>query len=48
MTAGLALLLLIALWLARPRPLVPRERGMRMSDRWRTDHLYTIGKRHDS
>jgi hypothetical protein len=33
------------LWLARPKPLVPRERGMQMSDRWRIEHLYELGKR---
>jgi hypothetical protein len=44
MTAVLIAMLGVALWLARPRPLLPRDRADRMSDRWRLDHLYTHGK----
>lgn len=45
MTAGLLLLLLVAIWLARPRPLIPYDRRMQMSEKWRIDHLYENGKR---
>ena len=44
MTLALVGVLIVALWLARPRAMLPRERGMRLSDRWRLDHLYTDGK----
>jgi hypothetical protein len=36
--------LLVALWLMRPRPLLPRGRGVYLSEKWRLDHLYTDGK----
>ena len=45
MTLALAAALLIALWVARPRPLLPRDRGVYLSERWQRDHLYDDGKR---
>jgi hypothetical protein len=44
MTVVLIGALLVALWLARPRPLVPRDRAVYLSEKWRLDHLYTRGK----
>lgn len=44
MTVLMVAALVIALCLARRRPLMPRARGQRVSDRWRTDHLYDDGK----
>jgi hypothetical protein len=41
---GLVPLALVVVWLARPRPLRPRDDGMRLSERWRLDHLYEHGK----
>jgi hypothetical protein len=40
----LAAALLVALWLARHRPLLPRDRAVYVSEKWRVDHLYTDGK----
>jgi hypothetical protein len=36
--------LLVVIWLARPRPLLPRDRATYVSDKWRLDHLYNAGK----
>jgi len=36
--------LLVAIWLARPRPLLPRDRAIYLSEKWRLDHLYNAGK----
>jgi len=44
MTWLLGAALLVALWLARPRPLVRRDRGVYLSEKWRLDHLYSDGK----
>jgi hypothetical protein len=44
MTFVLGGCLLVALWLARPRPLLPRNRGVYLSEKWRLDHLYNAGK----
>jgi hypothetical protein len=44
MTLFFAIVLLVAIWLARPRPLLPRDRGVYLSEKWRLDHLYTDGK----
>jgi len=44
MTFILAGALLVALWLARPRPLLPRDRGVYLSERWQRDHCYDHGK----
>jgi hypothetical protein len=44
MTAALLVALGVVLWLARPRPLLPRDQGDHMSDRWRLDYLYNQGK----
>jgi hypothetical protein len=44
MTWILGAALLVVLYLARPRPLLPRDRGVYLSEKWRLDHLYTDGK----
>jgi hypothetical protein len=44
MTWLLAGVLLVAIWLARPRPLLRRDRGVYLSERWQRDHLYHTGK----
>jgi hypothetical protein len=44
MTLVLALALVVVCWLARPRPLLPRDRRDHVSTRWLRDHFYSDGK----